>query len=71
VLMVGLVAAVITCLFVALFSKWGYCLVAVIIYLIISLVVNKVTRDYSNKYLKQAHFMLALICRCENNRIFL
>jgi len=34
-------------------------------------IVNKITKELSNKYLKQAHFMLAIVCRSENNRVFL
>jgi Asp-tRNA(Asn)/Glu-tRNA(Gln) amidotransferase C subunit len=34
-------------------------------------IVNKITKELSNKYLKQAQFMLAIVCRSENNRVFL
>lgn len=43
----------------------------VLVYIIIGLIINKVTRSYANKYLRQGHLMLALICRAENNRIYL
>jgi hypothetical protein len=71
VLVAGLLATVIACLCVALLSKWGYCLVVVIIYVVMAAIVNKITKELSNKYLKQAQFMLAIVCRSENNRVFL
>jgi len=31
----------------------------------------KITKIKSNRFLRQAHFMLAVYCRAENNRLFL
>jgi hypothetical protein len=70
-LMFGLVATGISCLCVGLLSNWAYSLVAIIIYVVLGVIVNKITKHFSNKYLKQGHFMLGLICRSENNRVFL
>ncbi len=35
------------------------------------MIINKLSKHLANRYLKQGHFMLALVCRCENNRVFL
>ena len=35
------------------------------------MILNKLAKYLANRYLKQGHFILALVCRCENNRVFL
>ena len=70
-LMIGLILTVAACLFVSLYDNWAYSLVAVVIYVISGVIVNKLTKHLSNRYLRKGHFMLAAICRIENNRVFL
>lgn len=71
ILVIGLIAAVIGAMVLGLYSNWGYAILAIIIYVIFGWIVNKIAKYYTNKYLKQGHFMLALLCRCEANRLYL
>jgi energy-coupling factor transporter transmembrane protein EcfT len=71
VLVVGLAATVAACMSLGIFSNWGYAIIAAVAYIIIGLIVNKITKHFASKYLKQGHLMLGLLCRSENNRLFL
>ena len=46
-------------------------LVVIACYVIVAFIVNKITKTLSNRSLRKGHFMLGLVCRCENNRLFL
>ena len=67
----GLFATVIAAMILGLKSKWGYAVLVVVCYVILGWGINRTTKHYSNKYLKQGHFLLSLVCRSENNRVFL
>lgn len=70
-LSLALIATIVTSICLGFMSHWGYSIVAVITFLIVGFIVNKIIRNLQNRYLRQGHFMLGLICRCENNRIYL
>ena len=52
-------------------GNWGNMVLYVLIYFIFAPVVYKVSKCFQNKYLRQAHFVLAVACRAENNRYYL
>jgi hypothetical protein len=52
-------------------GNWGSFIITLIVFLIIVPIVYKATKCYQCKYLRQAHFMLAIVCRSENNRYYL
>lgn len=71
ILISGLIASVIGAMVLGLASSWGFAILVIICYVIAGWIINKVSKHFSNKYLKQGHFILALICRCESNRLYL
>lgn len=42
-----------------------------LLYFIMVPVVYKISKCFQDKYLRQAHFILAVVCRAENNRYYL
>ena len=50
---------------------WSISLAFILAYFIYSAISIILTKRLSNRYLRQAHFMLAVYCRSENNRLFL
>lgn len=60
---------------IATFSResgnWNTMLVMIFIYLLIIPTIYKVFQNVSCRQLRQAHFLLAVVCRAENNRFYL
>ena len=54
-----------------LYSYWVIILAVIAAYAILGVILNKLSKYLASRYLKQGHFILALVCRCENNRVFL
>ena len=52
-------------------ANWGTLVIWVLIYLVMVPVILKTSKCFANKYLRQAHFALAVVCRAENNRYYL
>lgn len=52
-------------------SNWSTMLILIFLFMFYLYAVYKVTKHVQCKYLRQAHFMLAVVCRVENNRYFL
>ena len=52
-------------------SGYGVMLTWLVIYFICVPVVFYVTKRMQNQLLRQAHFVLAVVCRAENNRFYL
>jgi uncharacterized membrane protein YeaQ/YmgE (transglycosylase-associated protein family) len=71
ILISGLIGAVVGAMVLGLQSNWGFAVVLILCCIIFGWIVNRISKHFSNKYLKQGHFMLALICRCETNRVFM
>jgi hypothetical protein len=51
--------------------NWTYSLLYITLFFVVMGGIIMATKIASNKYLRQAHFALALFCRCENNRFYL
>jgi uncharacterized membrane protein YeaQ/YmgE (transglycosylase-associated protein family) len=71
ILIIGLIGSVIGAMVLGVQSNWGFAVLLILCYIVFGWIVNKIAKHFSNKYLKQGHFMLALICRCETNRAFI
>jgi hypothetical protein len=52
VLMLGLAATVIGAMILGIKSSWGYAVLVVVIYVIVGWIINKLSKHFSNKYLK-------------------
>lgn len=52
-------------------GNWGNMVLYTLLYFILVPIIYKVSKCFQCKYLRQAHFMLAVICRAENNRCYL
>ncbi len=52
-------------------SNWGTIVLFVLLYFIFVPIIYKVSKCFQCKYLRQAHFILAVVCRAENNRYYL
>lgn len=51
--------------------SWLYSILVIALFVIAMGVIYFVFKTKQNKYLRQAHFILALFCRSENNRFYL
>lgn len=52
-------------------GNWGRMILGILIYFFLVPVIYKLAKCGQNKHLRQAHFMLAVTCRAENNRYYL
>ena len=52
-------------------GNWGRLMMFILIYLILVPIIYKASKCYQSKLLRQAHFILAVLCRSENNRYYL
>lgn len=52
-------------------GSWGSLVLYVLLYCIFVPIIYKVSKCFQDKYLRQAHFVLAVVCRAENNRYYL
>ena len=52
-------------------GNWGNMVLYILLYFIIVPIIYKISKCFQCKYLRQAHFMLAVVCRAENNRYYL
>lgn len=52
-------------------SNWGNMVLYILLYFIFVPIVYKVSKCFQCKYLRQAHFVLSVVCRAENNRYYL
>lgn len=52
-------------------GNWGNMVLYILVYFIFVPIVYKVSKCFQCKYLRQAHFVLAVLCRAENNRHYL
>lgn len=71
ILICGLIGSVIGAMVLGVQSNWGFSVLLILCYIVFGWIVNRISKYFSNKYLKQGHFMLALICRCETNRVYM
>lgn len=70
--MFGLVLVIVIGIAVAATGgNWGTMVLWILLYFIFVPIVYKVSKCFQNKYLRQAHFVLAVVCRSENNRYYL
>ena len=52
-------------------GNWGNMVLYVLLFFIFVPIIYKVSKCFQCKYLRQAHFVLSVVCRAENNRYFL
>lgn len=52
-------------------GNWGNMVLYILLYFIFCPIIYKVSKCFQCKYLRQAHFVLSVICRAENNRYYL
>ena len=52
-------------------GNWGNMVLYILLYFIFVPIIYKVSQCFQNKYLRQAHFVLSVVCRAENNRYYL
>mmetsp|Transcript_815 Transcript_815/g.1453 ORF Transcript_815/g.1453 Transcript_815/m.1453 type:complete len:503 (-) Transcript_815:742-2250(-) len=51
--------------------NWGNLVLFILLYFILVPIIYKISKCFQCKYLRQAHFVLAVTCRAENNRHYL
>jgi len=66
----GLFLTIIICFIVGSLVKWYFSIIFILLYLLFASISICLVRRKSNKYLRQAFFLLALYCRVENNRLY-
>ncbi len=52
-------------------GNWGNMVLYILLYFILVPIIYKISKCFQCKYLRQAHFVLAVVCRAENNRYYL
>ena len=52
-------------------GNWGNMVLYILLYFIFVPIIYKVSQCFQCKYLRQSHFVLAVVCRAENNRYYL
>jgi hypothetical protein len=52
-------------------SNWGNMVLYVLLFFIFVPIIYKTSKCFQCKYLRQAHFVLSVVCRAENNRYYL
>ena len=52
-------------------GNWGNMVLYILLYFIMVPIVYKISKCFQCKYLRQAHFVLSVVCRAENNRYYL
>ena len=50
---------------------WGNMLLFIVLYLVSVPITGKIARCRHDRILRQSHFLLAVVCRAENNRYYL
>lgn len=68
---IGFVLTIVASMASGILLSWTYSLLYISLYFVMVAVVMVSLKIASNKYLRQAHFSLALFCRSENNRFYL
>ena len=71
VLIIGFLVTLAVSMIVGILYHWLTSLLIVLLFFIIVGAVYYLFKQFQNKHLRQAHFMLALFCRSENNRYYL
>jgi len=66
-----LMITILLCFIVGTQVHWALSIVFILVYLLHSAFSIWLVRRKSNKYLRQSHFLLATICRAENNKFYL
>ncbi|CDW75787.1 UNKNOWN [Stylonychia lemnae] len=67
----GLIITIALSMSIGITIHWAFSLIFIVIYFFFAALSIRITKKKSNRYLRQAHFMLAVYCRAENNRYFL
>lgn len=70
-ILIALIATIALSMGIGMTKHWAYSLIFIVFFFVYSAISIKVTKVKSNRFLRQAHFMLAVFCRAENNRLFL
>eukprot|EP00347_Sterkiella_histriomuscorum_P007568 403348417 len=70
-ILVGLAVTIALSMSIGITIHWAFSLIFIVIYFFFAFISIKITKRKSNRYLRQAHFMLAVYCRSENNRFFM
>jgi hypothetical protein len=52
-------------------GNWGNMVLYILLYFIFVPIILKVSQCFKCKFLRKAHFVLAVVCRAENNRYYL
>mmetsp|Transcript_19018 Transcript_19018/g.29164 ORF Transcript_19018/g.29164 Transcript_19018/m.29164 type:complete len:135 (-) Transcript_19018:1013-1417(-) len=52
-------------------GNWGNMVLYILLYFIVVPIIYKVSKCFQCRYLRQAHFVLSVVCRAENNRYYL
>ena len=52
-------------------ASWGWMFLYLLFYFLYVIVVYKICKYFQCKLLRQAHFVLSVVCRAENNRYYL
>ena len=67
----GLLLTIILSMALGMTVHWSISLIFIFLYFIFASVSIRLIKKRSNKYLRQAHFLLGVYCRAENNRLYL
>lgn len=67
----GLIACIALSTALGMQVHWALSLLFIILYFFMVYIVLKIVKLKQSKYMRQAHFMLAIFCRAENNRFYL
>jgi hypothetical protein len=70
-ILTGLVVTIALSMSIGITKHWAYSLIFIVIFFLFAGLSIRITKNKSNRYLRQAHFMAAVFCRAENNRFFL
>lgn len=68
---VSLVITIACAMAIGMLKHWALSVVFIILFFVVVFIQYKILQRRSNKYMRQAHFTLALFCRAENNRKYL
>ncbi len=71
VIILGIILTVALSMMSGILYNWIYSILVIVLFLIAMVFAYFVFKAKQNKYLRQAHFLLALFCRSENNRFYL
>jgi len=71
VITIAFILCLVASMVIGMQEHWGYVVIFIIAFFTIAFISHKLVKIRSNKYLRQAHFMLSILCRAENNRLYL